>query len=143
MAARTSRLLDTDLPTRTVPAVVACTAALTAAFVGVVALAEGAPGVTGRLPVYVLAGAAVFVAALIGGDGPGTDGVIVLARAAVAGVAGFVLLGLGTEGVIHALAAPESVVATHLFVYLLSAAMVSTGLGYWAVRNWRDVTPVR
>ena len=30
-------------------------------------------------------------------------------------------------------------VASHLFVYLLSAAVIASGLGYWAARNRRDV----
>lgn len=120
-----------------------CTVALTAAFIGVLALVSGeTDGVVGRLPLYVLASAVVFVATLLVADGGGTGGVTALVRAAVAGVGGFVLLALGVEGIIHAVMNPGAVVASHLFVYLLSAAIIASGLGYWSVRNWRDVSAV-
>jgi hypothetical protein len=49
---------------------------------------------------------------------------------------------LGVEGVLYAWTHPGRVVASHLFVYLLSAAIIASGLGYWGVRNWHDVHDV-
>lgn len=126
---------------RTGSLIALCTVALTAAFVGVLALVSGETGgAVGRLPLYVLASAVVFVATLLAADGTGTDGVTALVRAGVVGVGGFVLLALGIEGINYAVMNPDAVVASHLFVYLLSAAIIASGLGYWSVRNWRDVS---
>jgi hypothetical protein len=143
MALSRSGLRNTGELARTGSLIGLCTVALTAAFVGVLALvSDETAGVVGRLPLYVLASAVVFVATLLRADETGTDGVTALMRAAVAGVGGFVLLALGVEGIIHAVTNPDAVVASHLFVYLLSAAIIASGLGYWSVRNWRDVSAV-
>lgn len=141
MALSRNRLRNTDVLARTGSLIGLCTVALTAAFVGVLAIVSGeTAGVVGRLPLYVLASAVVFVATLLAADETGTEGVTALVRAAVAGVSGFVLLALGAEGIIYAVTNPDAVVASHLFVYLLSAAIIASGLGYWSVRNWRDVS---
>jgi hypothetical protein len=123
------------------PLIAACTLALTAAFIGVVALLSGAAaGVVARLPLYVLAGAVGFVGALLAVEHSRRTGQSALATAAVTGVVGFVLIGFGTEGIVYALTRPDAVVASHLFVYLLSAALIASGLGYWSVRNWSDLS---
>lgn len=141
MALSRNRLQNTDVLARTGSLIALCTVALTAAFVGVLAIVSGeTAGAVGRLPLYVLASAVVFVATLLAADETGTEGLTALVRAAVAGVGGFVLLALGVEGIIYAVTNPDAVVASHLFVYLLSAAIIASGLGYWSVRNWRDVT---
>jgi hypothetical protein len=141
MALSRNRLRDTGVLARTGSLIGLCTAVLTAAFIGVLALVSGeTAGAVGRLPLYVLASAVVFVATLLASDGRGTDGITALVRAAVAGVGGFVLLALDVEGIIYAVTNPDAVVASHLFAYLLSAAIIASGLGYWSVRNWRDVS---
>jgi hypothetical protein len=117
-----------------------CTALLTASFLGMVGLVSGnAVGVPTRLPLYVLGGSIAFVGALFALEGDSRDGSVVLGRAAIAALATFVLAVLGAEGVVYALAEPDAVVASHLFVYLLSAAIIASGLGYWAVQHWQDV----
>lgn len=143
MALSRNRLRNTNVLARTGSLIGLCTVTLTAAFVGVLAIVSGeTAGAVGRLPLYVLASAVVFVATLLAADETGTEGVTALVRAAVAGVSGFVLLALGVEGIIYAVTNPDAVVASHLFVYLLSAAIIASGLGYWSVRNWRDVSAV-
>jgi hypothetical protein len=123
-----------------VAAIAGCTLVLTAVFVGVVALASGqTAGLVGRLPLYVLATAVAFLAVLLAADHARTHGMTVLARAAGVAVVCFVTVSLGTEGVVYAVRYPETVVGSHLFVYLLSAAVIASGLGYWAARNRRDV----
>lgn len=123
-----------------VAGIATCTALLTAAFVGVVGLASGSSGgVVARLPLYVLASSVAFVGTLLVVDHVRTDGLTVLGRAVAAGVVTFVLVALGAEGVVYALTSPESVVASHLFAYLFSAAIIASGLGYWGLHNWREV----
>lgn len=116
------------------------TVALTTAFVGMVALASGnATGFLGRLPVYVLASSVAFVGVLIAVDGPRQAGSTALVLGAVAGAGEFLLVTLATEGMVYAMTDPGAVVASHLFVYLLSAAVIASGLSYWGVQHWRDL----
>ncbi|MDZ7701984.1 MAG: hypothetical protein U5J98_07890 [Halobacteriales archaeon] len=120
--------------------VVACTAALTLAFVGVVSLATGDAGnVGGRVPFYVLGTALAFVGSILVVDGPRRDGRTVLAVAgAVAGVT-FILLSLGAEGLRYAVVHPENVLVTSSGLYLVAAGLIGTGVGYWALRHWREL----
>ncbi|MEF8853839.1 MAG: hypothetical protein V5A44_09745 [Haloarculaceae archaeon] len=123
-----------------VAAIAGCTLVLTAVFVGVVALASGQTvGLVGRLPLYVLATAVAFLAVLLVADHDRTHGATTLARAVTAAAVCFVTVTLGTEGVVYTVRYPGTVVGSHLFVYLLSAAVIASGLGYWAARNRRDV----
>jgi hypothetical protein len=113
---------------------------LTAVFLGGVALVAGrAAGFVARLPLYVLASAVAFIAVLLVADHARTHGTAILARAAGVALVGFATVSLGTEGVVDALRYTDTVVYSHLFVYLLSAAVVVVGVGYWAARNYRDV----
>lgn len=117
-----------------------CTAALTASFVGLVALAGGdAAGAVSRLPGYVLAMALTFVAGVVLFEESRHEGRRALAAAAGAAVVAFVVVGLGTEGVVYALRYPDRVVGSQLFAYLLSAGLIGTGVGYWGWRNWRGL----
>lgn len=52
-------------------------------------------------------------------------------------VGAVVFVGLGSEGVRYALVRPDTVLSSSLLVYLVAAALVASGLGYWSVRNWR------
>lgn len=98
-------------------------------------VAGGTTGFGARLPVYVFAGAAVFVGALLAMRYSPQEGTAVLRRSAVAGVLGFGGIALGTEAVVYSLI----VVAPDLSVYLASVVLVACGLVYWSVRNWRAV----
>jgi hypothetical protein len=141
MATSANGHLERDVLVRAGPLICATTLALTAAFMGIVGIASGnAGGVVGRLPLYVLAGSVAFVAALLAAEHSEYYGRPALVTAAGVGVVGFVMIGLGTEGVVYGATHPDAVVASHLSVYLLSAAMIASGVGYWTVRNWRDVT---
>lgn len=143
MATTSDSLLERDGLGRTGPLVAgigACTALLTASFLGMVGLASGdAVGVLARMPLYVLGSSVAFVGVLLAVDDYNQDGRLVLVQAAVAGVGAFVLGVLGAEGVLYAMTNPEAVVASHLFLYLLSAAIIASGLGYWGMEHWRDV----
>lgn len=120
--------------------VLACTAALTLSFVGLVSLATGDAGnVGGRFPFYVLGTALAFVATILMVDGPGRDGRAVLFVAAVGAGAAFVVLSLGAEGLLYAVRHPESALATRSMLYLVAAGLIGTGVGYWALRHWREL----
>ena len=116
------------------------TAALTVSFVGLVGLASG--GVTGvatRIPFYLLVTAAVFVAGVVLFEESRHEGRRALVAAAVAAFATLLVVGLGSEGTLYALENPDVVVRSQLFAYLLSAALMGTGIGYWGWRNWESL----
>lgn len=119
--------------------VVACSLALTLAFFGLIALGTGsAAGLSGRVPFYVLASAVTFAAALIGLDRRNWDGRDLLAFSIVLAVVAFVLFTLGLEGVVFAITHPGESLGSRRFLYLLAAAMVATGFGYWFVSHWPE-----
>ncbi|MFB6353648.1 MAG: hypothetical protein ABEJ92_06135 [Halobacteriales archaeon] len=120
--------------------VAVCTATLTLAFVGVLALLSGDAGdVGGRFPYYVLGASLAFVGTLIVADGPRRDGREVLTAAGTVAAGTFVLLALGAEGLRYAASHPESVLVSRSGLYLLAAGFIGTGVGYWALRHWRHV----
>jgi hypothetical protein len=143
MATSSGSYLDGDLLGQIGPLVAGigvCTVLLTASFVGIVGLVSGAvEGLVGRLPLYVLTSSVAFVAVLVAADQRYRRGPRVLGRAVTAarGTVGGGARGWG--GVREAGAAPAAVVAARLFVYLLSAAIIASGLGYWVVRHWQDL----
>lgn len=104
--------------------------------VGVVSFVDGpTAGFGARLPVYVFAGAAVFVGALLMMRYSPQDETTVLRYAAVAGCLGFIFIGLATEAVVYGLI----IIAPDLSLYLASAITVLCGLVYWSLRNWHAV----
>jgi hypothetical protein len=117
------------------------TAALTASFVGLVALATGSvSGTLSRVPFYLLVTAAVFVAGVVLFEESRHDGRRALVAATLVAAATLFVVGFGGEGVIYALEDPEEAIRSQLFTYLLSAALIGTGVGYWA---WRNVSALR
>lgn len=123
--------------------VVACTAALTLAFVGVVSLATGdATNVGGRVPFYVLGTALAFVGAILVVDGPRRDGRAVLAVAGAVAGATFVLLSLGAEGLRYTVVHPENVLVTSSGLYLVAAGLIGTGVGYWALSHRHELARI-
>lgn len=118
--------------------VVACTLVLTASFVGVLALIDGSPDFGSRLPVYVLAMAVAFVAAVFLAERRTASGRDILVTAAGVALAVFVLIALGGEGIVYAVRYPDRVIASDLLLYFVAAGLIGTGLGYWGVRHWRE-----
>lgn len=115
------------------------TLALTAAFVGVVALLNGnAAGVGDRFPFYLLAGAVAFVASLLLVDDDEVAGQMVIVVTLVIAVTTLVVAGLAAEGVRYAVVAPGEVFADRLVVYFLAAGLICTGLTYWGLNHWRE-----
>lgn len=117
-----------------------CTLALTASFVGVVALlTEATTAVADRLPFYVLVTAIVFVTIIVLLDAADYSGERVLSAALTFALGSFLVVGLSIEGFVFAVEYPDRVLASQLLFYFLSGGLVATGLGYWALRNWREV----
>lgn len=120
--------------------VVGSTLTLSASFFGVVAMATGeAGGALGRMPYYILATAAAFVGALVLLEEWRLDGETVLRVSAGVAAAAFLLVGLSVEGVVFVLRYPDAVVSSQLFVYVLSAGMMATGIGFWTARHYREL----
>lgn len=120
--------------------VVGSSLALTLAFFGLFALVTGtAVGLSERVPFYVLAAAVTFAASLFGLDRHHWDGRDLLFFSIVISIAAFVMVTLGLEGVVFAVENPGESLASRRFVYLLSVALISTGLGYWATCHWSEI----
>lgn len=121
--------------------VVASSLALTLAFFGILAVGSGhAVGLSGRVPFYVLAAAVTFAAALFGLDRRHWDGRDLLFFSVGIAAVAFVLVTLGLEGVVFAVQNPGESIAHRRFVYLLSLALVATGLGYWGMCHWQEIS---
>lgn len=121
--------------------VVASTIILTASFIGLVALANGVTLDTGsRLPFYVLGMAMVFVAAMFQLDSRRRDGMRVMAATVGIAILSFVIVTLAGEGIYFAYHNPGQILAQHLVVYFVAAALICTGLAFWTLRHWREFT---
>jgi len=122
-------------------AVVGFTALLTASFVGVVSLIEGGePGMSGRVPFYVLAMAIVFVTSLWIFERWDLDGRWVLTAVAGISILSFALLSLAGEGVVFTVNHPNRVLTPDVLLYFVAAALICTGLGIWGVKHWQEFT---
>jgi hypothetical protein len=125
--------------------VLASTLVLTAAFVGTLALVNGGnDGVGGRLPVYVLAMAVAFVGFVVvaeqrlEGRSRPVDGRRVIVTAGGFALTVLVTVALSGEGIVYAIRNPDRVVASEVSLYFVAAGLIGTGLGYWALRHWRE-----
>lgn len=131
--------LDTDVLPRAAALVAVSTAIVTAAFIGLVALATGeAAEVTSRLPFYVLVMAIVFVVFVFLIDSRGSDGQTVIISSIGVAMLGFLIVLLSGEGLAFLVRRPDELLASQLIIYLVSAGLVCTGLAYWGLRHWRE-----
>lgn len=114
---------------------------LTASFMGILAFVSGAEmNVSGRLPWYLVIGAATFVGSIVLLEQAESEGYTIIVTTIVTSVAMFILTLLAVEGVIFMSRYPEMVVNSQTILYLVSAAMVGVGLGYWGFNHWREFT---
>jgi len=117
------------------------TVALTAAFLGVVGLLTGeVTGLTERLPFYVLVTALAFVGAIVVLEEGRNEALQVLVIAGLGGVFTFLLVTFGGEGLTFLLQNRAEVVASQLLFYILAAGLIGTGLGYWALNHWSELS---
>lgn len=120
--------------------VVGSTLALAMSFFGFIALLTGdAAGTLDRLPLYVLGMAAAFVAGLVTLDDYALDGETVLRWAGGLAAGTFLFVGLGSEGIVYSIRYPGAVLSSKLFVYVVSAGLIATGIGFWVARYRGEV----
>jgi len=130
-----------DVLPKAVALVGASTLLLTMAFLGVLAVLQGGnPGIGGRVPIYLLLAAAVFVTFVVLLEQRDLDGRTVLVSTTSLAVATGILAWLIGEGLVYVWNARGSIVASHLIVYLVAAAVACTGLFYWTLNHWREFT---
>lgn len=114
---------------------------LTASFMGILAFVSGATlGVTERLPWYLVIGAGTFVGSIVLLEHAESEGYTIIVTTIIISVIMFILTLLAVEGVFFSLRYPEVVINSKTILYLLSAAMVGVGLGYWGFNHWREFT---
>ncbi|MHB9288352.1 hypothetical protein ACKVMT_15085 [Halobacteriales archaeon Cl-PHB] len=124
--------------------VVVATLALTAGFLGLVALLTGAvAGIQNRLPFYVLAMAIAFVGSILTLEGEFDAGREVLEIATLAAIVTALAVTLAGEGVAFSLQDPGRVFSSQLVFYFLAAGLMGTGLGYWGLRHWDEFVTTR
>ena len=120
--------------------IVGCTLLLTAGFVGLIAALSGElGGFESRIQWYVAVAAVVFVATIVLLELNDAGGATIITSATVVALFAFVLGFLGAEGALYTLENPETVEVSRLVIFA-SAALVATGIGYWALRHWREFT---
>lgn len=116
-----------------------CTCVLTLDFLGVLSSIDSeSTGMQDRFPYYFLAASVGFVTALFYLEAEFSRGIQTIIPAVGIGVVTFLAVGFGVEGVLFAFASPEKVFTRNLLIYILSAGVVSTGLGYWLLQHWRE-----
>ena len=117
------------------------TLALTAAFLGLVALLTASvTGLDARLPFYALALALAFVGGIITFEAEFRDGRRIFRNAGLAAFVTFLLVGLCGEGVAYLVQRPEQLLSSQLLFYFLAAGLIGTGLGYLGLRHWEDLS---
>ena len=132
--------MDRKLAAVTVVLIAASTLLTASAMMGGLALFTGsAAGIGGRVPYYVLAGAAVFTALVVYLEMQIDDGLTIISVSLAVGMVALFLRGLGVEGLYFGYRNPDRMLS-NLFVYLLAAGLISTGVIFWAVRHWREFT---
>ena len=118
-----------------------CTLLLTFSFVGILAIISGdLSEPTSRLPWYLVVAALAFVAVIVLLEVYGATGREIIISALMTGVWGFIVTALSVEGVIYAISHPQEVFTSQLVLYFLAAAMLGTGIAYWALHHWREFT---
>ncbi|MFB6104621.1 MAG: hypothetical protein ABEJ57_05985 [Halobacteriaceae archaeon] len=120
--------------------IVASTAILTAAFVGILGLVTGEVTAIGtRLPYYVVLAGLLFVASVITLTRYGSPAETVVVGSTGIALVGFTFILLDGEGVLFALQEPDMVFGSQLVLYFFAAGLIATGLAYWLVNYWRDI----
>lgn len=121
--------------------VIVSTLFLTSAFFGIVAVITGSVSAfERRLPIYVLLSALAFVTVVLVLEDANEPGAPILVSTIVVGAMALVGFSLAGEGLLYAEANPDEVASSQLIFYFVAAALICTGLGYWAVHHWREFT---
>lgn len=121
--------------------IAACTVVLTFSFIGILAVVRGeAGGMSNRLPWYLVIGALAFVATIVLLEGHGATGREIIVSSTITAFWSFVLIALAIEGFWFTYHNHEEVFVTQTVLYFLAAALLATGISYWALHHWREFT---
>ena len=113
---------------------------LTASFVGLLALLNGdLRGSSSRIAWYLTVAAVAFVGVIILLETQDAAGTSIITTAAIVATLVFVLVSLGVEGFLYAVRNPAAVFVSQTILYFFAAALIGSGVGYWALRHWREV----
>ncbi len=127
--------------TRITVIIAVCTVVLTFSLLGVLAIVSGDLTATSdRLPWYLVVGALAFVASIVLLEGHGATGREIIVTASITAIWSFVLIALAIEGIRFTIQNPEEVFVSRLLLYFLAAALMGTGVAYWALHHWREFT---
>lgn len=128
-----------DFMTRALAVIGVSTFILTASFIGILAIiSQSPPGLSSRVPFYLIVMGLAFVATILVLEEYGTVGRVVIVTAGVIGLLTFVATTLTIEGVLFASYEPARVFSQQLVFYFIAAALIGTGIGYWAIQHWRE-----
>ena len=121
--------------------IAASTIVLTFSFIGILAVVRGdVGGMSDRLPWYLVSGALAFVATIVLLEGHGATGREIIVSSTITAFWSFVLIALAIEGISFTIRNPEEVFVTRHVLYFLAAALLGTGISYWALHHWREFT---
>lgn len=127
--------------TRITVIIAACTVILTFSLLGILAIVSGDLTATSdRLPWYLVVGALAFVASIVLLEGHGATGREIIVTASITAIWSFVLIALAIEGLRFTVQQPEEVFVSRTLLYFLAAALMGTGVAYWALHHWREFT---
>jgi len=96
----------------------------------------GVPPVSRR---YLTIAAVAFVGVIILLETQDAAGTSIITTAAIVAALVFVLVSLGVEGLLYAVRNPAAVFVSQTILYFFAAALIGSGIGYWALRHWREV----
>lgn len=114
---------------------------LTAAFMGVLGLVSGEVAEIGqRLPYYLIVAGGAFVGTVILLEEHGAAAEVIIVSAVVTGALALLAVSLSVEGLVFAYHHPERVLLSQLVLYFIAAALIGTGIAYWGVNHWRELT---
>jgi len=118
--------------------IAASTFVIASSMMGVLAILTGsAPGFGERVPYYVLGAAGVFTAVVVLLEMRIDEGITIISTSLAVAAVALLAIGFGTEGLLFGFSEPDRMLS-NLFVYLLAAGLISTGVIFWAVRHWRE-----
>lgn len=113
---------------------------LTASFVGLLALLNGdLRGSSSHIAWYLTVAAVAFVGVIILLETQDAAGTSIITTAAIVAALVFVLVSLGVEGLLYTVRNPAAVFVSQTILYFFAAALIGSGVGYWALRHWREV----
>lgn len=116
------------------------TVVLTSSFIGVIALFSGETHtLSARFPYYLILMGLVFVATIFLLEEHGSEPRITILTATITGLLTLILSVLGLEGMMYTISNPQLVFDEQLVFYFIAAALIATGVTYWAIKHWREL----